>query len=95
MKFSFIAMLLGTALLTACTPSQQNAFDKACSGLRGAFAVYAEVRPEAPANVSFVVDQAFKSVIPFCDNPPQDRTEAAVRITAASLTIWKAYRSVK
>lgn len=78
--------------LTGCIPS--GAYDKACSGLRGALAVYGEVRAEAPVNVSLVVDQAFKSAIPFCDNPPKDQTEAAVRITAASLTIWKAYRSV-
>lgn len=88
-----VAMLLAVAMLSACMPSA--GYDKACSGLRGAYAVYGEVRAEAPANVTFVVDQAFKSVIPFCDNPPQDQTEAAVRITAASLTIWKAYRSVK
>lgn len=90
-----ILALLAVGALAGCTPSKQNAFDTACSGLRGAKAVYAEVRSEAPANISFIVDQAFKSVIPLCDNPPKDQTEAAVRVTAASLTIWKAYRSVQ
>lgn len=90
---TLIILGVGILALSACMPSA--GYDKACSGLRGAFAVYGEVRAEAPANVTFVVDQAFKSTIPFCDNPPKDQTEAAVRITAASLTIWKAYRSVK
>lgn len=88
-----IAIPVLALALAGCVPS--SGYDKACSGLRGAYAVYGEVRAEAPANVTFVVDQAFKSVIPFCENPPKDQTEAAVRITAASLTIWKAYRSVQ
>lgn len=92
-----VVLLAVTTLVAGCTltASQQSAYSKACSGLRGAYAVYGEVRSEAPANVSFVVDQAYKSVNAFCITPPQDQTEAAVRITAASLTIWKAYRSVR
>jgi hypothetical protein len=89
----FASLAFVMLFLAGCIPS--SGYDKACSGLRGAFAVYAEVRAEAPLNVTVVVDQAFKSTIPFCDNPPQDQTEAAVRITAASLVIWKAYRSVQ
>lgn len=88
-----LVLLLLPLFLIGCMPS--DAYDKACSGLRGANAVFAEVRLEAPLNVRFVADQAFKSTIPFCDNPPKDQTEAAVRIAAASLAIWKAYRSVK
>lgn len=89
----FFVLALAAMTVAGCVPS--DGYGKACSGLRGAYAVYAEVRAEAPANVTFVVDQAFRSAIPFCENPPKDQTEAAVRITAASLTIWKAYRSVQ
>lgn len=90
-----LALAIGLMLLAGCTPSTQNAFDKTCSGLRGAYAVFAEVREVVPAKTQVLVDASFKSVNPLCTNPPLDTTEAAVRVAAASLTIWKAYRSAR
>lgn len=83
--------------MTACTltPGQQSAYDKACSGLRGVYAVFSAVREVASPQQELVVDAAYKNTIPFCVNPPADRTEAAVRIAGASLAIWKVYRSVQ
>lgn len=81
--------------LMAATCDRADAFAKACAGLTGAYAVYAEVRSEAGANTNMLVDVSFKNVEPFCRNPPANTTEAAVRVAAASLTIWKAYRSIQ
>lgn len=94
MKF-FAIVAIAVLALTGCTPSVQSAFDKACSGLTGAYAVFSEVREVARPNTQMLVDAAFKSVNPLCVNPPKDQTEAAVRIAAASLVIWKAYRSTQ
>lgn len=92
-----LLVLLAVIAMAGCTltPGQQSAYDKACSGLRGVYAVFSAVREVASPQQELVVDAAFKNTIPFCVNPPADRTEAAVRIAGASLAIWKVYRSVQ
>lgn len=89
-------MVLGLTLpLMASKCDFDDAYAKACAGLTGAMAVFAEARAEAGPNTIKLVDVSFSQAEPFCKNPPADTTQAAVRITAASLVIWKAYRDTK
>lgn len=90
-----LVAITALSLVAGCTPSTQSAFEKLCAGLTAGYAIFSEVREVAKPTAAALVDTTWQQTEPLCINPPKDPTSAGVRIAAASLIIWKAYREAR
>lgn len=81
-KFALVAIVV----LAGCqmTADQRGAFDKACSTLRLAYAVYSQAHPGGPTPK---VQAAYTIADRACTNPPLDLVTATAQVALAVYTI--------